>query len=179
MSEANDKKEDVVKESNNVEPNESLELEKKVESLELELSEQKDIFLRIAAEYENYRKRSERDKVSIYADSVINVVREILPVVDSLKLAIAAQDSAKGQDSSSDEHKKGLDLIARQLSSVFEKLGVESFGKVGENFDPNVHSAISHAEDESLEKNSVAEVFQQGYKIGDKIIRHAVVKTVN
>ncbi|MDR1467626.1 MAG: nucleotide exchange factor GrpE [Oscillospiraceae bacterium] len=174
MTKVNNKEENVDQESEDEQTQDvDLKLKETFQSLERELSEQKDIFLRMAAEYENYRKRSERDKIDVYTRAIVDVTKMILPVVDSLKLAVATQNST------AEEYKKGLDLISRQLLSIFDKLKIESFGEKGQKFNPDVHSAISHVDDDSFEENCIVEVFQEGYRLKDKIIRHAVVKTAN
>lgn len=162
-----------MKEAKDLEKTTMEEDEEKIKDLENEISRQKDMFLRMAAEYDNYRKRSERDKINIYSNAIADSIKIVLPIADSLKRAA----NINSEDAKS--YKEGLKLVDQQLKMALEKLGVESFGKIGEIFDPNIHNAISHIDDESLEKNSIAEVFQEGYKIKDKIIRHAVVKAAN
>lgn len=149
--------------------NENIEIEK----LKSELSVQKDLFLRIAAEYNNYRKRSEKDKVLIYSDATANAISSILPVADSLEMACKSLSNAPA------EYQKGLNMIINQLNESFKKLSVESFGNSGDQFDPDIHNAISHVDDESFGENVVVEVYQKGYKVKDKIIRHAMVKVAN
>ncbi|MDR3178958.1 MAG: nucleotide exchange factor GrpE [Oscillospiraceae bacterium] len=144
-----------------------------VQKIKQELQEQKDMFLRMAAEYENYRKRSERDKVNIYDSATADAIEVILPVVDSLSRASFIKSGT------AQEYKKGLELVNQQLLTALSKLRVESFGKAGDKFNPNIHNAISHVDDKSLQESCVAEVFQQGYKVGDKVIRCAVVKIAN
>lgn len=143
------------------------------EKLKKELSETKELLLRTAAEYDNFRKRSEREKASIYGDATSKAVSVILPLADSLYAALNSSDTQ------SEEYKKGIELLQNQLKACFSKLSVESFGEVGDDFDPNLHNAISHTEEESDKQNFVSTVFQKGYKIGDKIIRHAMVQVTN
>lgn len=144
-----------------------------IEKLQKELKSQKDLFLRVAAEYDNYRKRTERDKTLIYADATANAITAILPVADSLELAGKAFSDAPS------EYQKGLELVINQLQSSFEKLGIEAFGFIGDNFNPDIHNAIAHVDDENVGENTIVEVFQKGYKLNDKIIRHAMVKVAN
>ena len=147
---------------------------KEMEDLKNELEKTKEIFLRTAAEYDNYRKRSEKEKDSIYSSAVANAVNAILPLADSLD---SAWNIAKNEEG---EHKKGLELLKGQMEASLKSLNVESFGEVGEDFDPNIHNAISHIDEEENEKkNFVSLVFQKGYKMGDKIIRHAMVQVTN
>ena len=147
--------------------------DEKVKKLEEELTAQKDKYMRLAAEYDNYRKRTANEKLSIYDDATAKAVTELLPVADSVRMAL---DNLANADP---EIVKGIELISNQLNKSFEKLKIESFGKIGDEFDPNLHNAISKVESEELGENTIAQVFQTGYKIGDKIIRHAMVQVAN
>ena len=147
--------------------------DEKVKKLEEELTAQKDKYMRLAAEYDNYRKRTANEKLSLYDDATAKAVTELLPVADSVRMAL---DNLANADP---EIVKGIELISNQLDKSFEKLKVESFGKIGDEFDPNLHNAISKVESEELGENTIAQVFQTGYKIGDKIIRHAMVQVAN
>ena len=136
------------------------------------LAQEHDSYLRLAAEYDNYRKRSQKEKESLYTDIRSETVEKFLPVYDNLERALAqeTQDAA---------FKKGVEMTMNQLVSVMEKLGVESFGAAGDHFDPQLHNAVMHIEDESLGENVIAEVFQKGFKVGDKVVRFAMVKVAN
>lgn len=147
--------------------------DEKVKKLEEELTAQKDKYMRLAAEYDNYRKRTANEKLSIYDDATAKAVTELLPVADSVRMAL---DNLANADP---EIIKGIELISNQLDKSFEKLKIELFGKIGDEFDPNLHNAISKVESEELGENTIAQVFQTGYKIGDKIIRHAMVQVAN
>ena len=147
--------------------------DEKVKKLEEELTAQKDKYMRLAAEYDNYRKRTANEKLSIYDDATSKAVTELLPVADSVRMALENLANADP------EIVKGIELISNQLNKSFEKLKIESFGKIGDEFDPNLHNAISKVESEELGENTIAQVFQTGYKIGDKIIRHAMVQVAN
>ena len=147
--------------------------DEKVKKLEEELTAQKDKYMRLAAEYDNYRKRTANEKLSLYDDATAKAVTELLPVADSVRMAL---DNLANADP---EIVKGIELISNQLTKSFEKLKIESFGKIGDEFDPNLHNAISKTESEELGENTIAQVFQTGYKIGDKIIRHAMVQVAN
>lgn len=147
--------------------------DEKVKKLEEELAVQKDKYMRLAAEYDNYRKRTANEKLSIYDDATAKAVTELLPVADSVRMALENLANADP------EIVKGIELISNQLDKSFEKLKIESFGKIGDEFDPNLHNAISKVESEELGENTIAQVFQTGYKIGDKIIRHAMVQVAN
>lgn len=162
------------KEIKNKECKEEKEIKnKETEILKKELEKTKEIFLRTAAEYDNYRKRTEKEKDSIYSSAIANAVNAILPLADSLDSAL---EMAKSEES---EHKKGLELLKSQMEASLKSLNVEPFGEIDEEFDPNIHNAISHISDESEKKNFISLVFQKGYKMGDKIIRHAMVQVTN
>ena len=124
------------------------------------------------AEYDNYRKRSQKEKDNLYTEIRSETVEKFLPVYDNLERALAqeTQDAA---------FKKGVEMTMNQLVSVMEKLGVESFGAAGDHFDPQLHNAVMHIEDESLGENVIAEVFQKGFKVGEKVVRFAMVKVAN
>ena len=139
--------------------------------LQEELDMTKDRLLRVTAEYDNYRKRTVKEKEGIYSDAYVDVLKEIIPILDNLERAIAA-------DGSIEDLKKGIEMTIKGCQDSFIKLGVEEIDASGE-FDPNVHNAVMHVDDENLGKNVIAEVFQKGYKKDDKIIRHTMVKVAN
>ncbi len=146
-----------------------------IEKLKDELKTEKDKYLRLYAEYDNYRKRTSAEKLQIYDDATARAIQEILPMADSVTQALA-QFEGKGVP---EEFSKGIELIAQQLKTSLSKLKVEAFCEVGDAFDPELHNAVSMTEDESLPANSIAAVYQKGYKVGDKIIRHAMVVVAN
>lgn len=131
----------------------------------------KDRLLRITAEYENYRKRTAKEKDGIYTDACTDVLKEIIPVVDNLERALSV-------DGSVDDLKKGIEMTIKGFQGSLEKLGVEEIDTTA-GFDPNLHQAVMHIQDDSFEKNSVAEVFLKGYKKGDRVIRFTMVKVAN
>lgn len=145
----------------------------KIKALEEELAASKDMYLRLRAEYDNFRKRTANEKLSLYDDATAKAVAELLPVADSVTMALA------NLKDSSPEILKGIELISNQLTKSFEKLNVEAFGAVGDAFNPELHNAISKIDDENLGENTLAQIFQIGYKKGDKIIRHAMVQVAN
>ena len=147
--------------------------ESKTEKLEKELAAAKEAHIRTLAEYDNYRKRTANEKLSIYDDATAKAVEELLPVADSMQMALQSLADAP------DEVKKGIELVNQQLEKSFEKLKITSFGEVGDDFDPQLHNAVSRVENEELGENQIASVFQKGYKIGDKVIRHAMVQVAN
>lgn len=142
-----------------------------VKKLTNEVQTLKDRLLRQTAEYDNFRKRTAKEKEGIYTDACVDVLKEILPVADNLERAILAEGNFE-------DLKKGIEMTIKGLQSAFEKLGVEEID-ASKDFDPNLHQAVMHIEDENFDKNQVAEVFMKGYKRGEKVIRHSVVKVAN
>lgn len=142
------------------------------EKLTKELDEQKDKYMRLAAEYDNFRKRSAKERLDISATTIGNTVSEILPVFDNFERALNAETTDK-------KYKSGVEMIFNQFGEALKKLGVEIIDPLGETFDPNIANAVNQIEDDNLGENEVAEVFQKGYKIGDKIIRYAMVVVAN
>lgn len=143
------------------------------DKLKQEFDTQKEQFLRMAAEYDNFRKRTEKEKLATFDNAVATTVEAFLPVADNFALALASSGEAN------DEFKKGLEMIQKQLDNAFKQLNIEEFGARGEEFDPKLHDAISRVDDEELEEDYIVSVYQKGYKIGDKIIRHAMVQIAN
>lgn len=146
-------------------------LKEENKKLQEELDSLKDRLLRTVAEYDNYRKRSIKEKENIYTDACEDVLKDMLPVLDNLERALVV-------DGSAEDLKKGIEMTVKQFNNSLEKLGVEEVDASGE-FDPNLHNAVMHAEDENLGKNQIAEVFQKGYKKGSKVLRYSMVKVVN
>nr|WP_325223195.1 nucleotide exchange factor GrpE [uncultured Oscillibacter sp.] len=147
-----------------------------VEQMELavkQLESTKDQFARLAAEYDNYRKRTAKEKETLYQDAKADTIKEFLAVYDNLERAAAAPG---GED---DPHKKGLEMIFTQYKELLKKLGVSEIEAQGRPFDPERHEAVMHVDDENLGENEVAQVFQAGFVLGDKVIRHAVVQVAN
>ena len=135
------------------------------------LDELNDRFLRMAAEYDNYRKRTQKEREAAYTDAAADVIKEILPVIDTLERAAQFGDG--------DKLSEGVNMTLKMFEEVLAKLGVEEIKAKGEQFDPELHNAVMHGEDEKFGENTVAEVFQKGYKKGDRVIRYAMVKVVN
>lgn len=147
-----------------------------VEQMELavkQLETTKDQFARLAAEYDNYRKRTAKEKETLYQDAKADTIKEFLAVYDNLERAAAAPG---GED---DPHKKGLEMIFTQYKELLKKLGVAEIEAQGQPFDPERHAAVMHVDDENLGENEVAQVFQAGFLMGDRVIRHAVVQVAN
>ncbi len=151
----------------------SKEQMEKMEALASQLSEQQDKFLRLAAEYDNYRKRTAKEKEGIYADAKIETLTAMLPVYDNLERALAQF----GDDDT--PHRKGVEMIFTQFKESLAKLGVTPIEAVGQPFNPEMHNAVMHIEDENVAENTVVEVLQQGFMLGDKVLRFAIVKVAN
>lgn len=151
----------------------TVEEAEKLEQLAKDMESLKDQHLRLAAEYDNYRKRTAKEKEQIYSDAKIATVKEFLAVYDNLERAV----NQEGDEDS--PHKKGMEMIFHQFEEILTKMGVEKIDAVGQPFDPEKHSAVMHIEDESLGENTVAEVFQQGFTLSGKVLRFAVVKVAN
>lgn len=137
-----------------------------------ELKGANDKYLRLLAEYDNYRKRSQKEKESLYADIKSDTAAKFLPVYDNLVRALS-------QPTEDEAYRKGVEMIMNQFNTTLEKLGVERIESLGEKFDPSLHNAIMHVDDEEKGENEIVEVFQEGFKIGEKVIRFAMVKVAN
>ena len=146
--------------------------EEKIAALEKEKAGLNDKFLRICAEYDNFRKRSQKEKDALYGDIKANTVTQFLPVYDNLERALK-------QNTEDEAYKKGVEMIMTQFCSTLEKLGVTEIECLGEKFDPTMHNAVMHVDDEEKGENEIVEVFQKGFKLGDKVIRFAMVKVAN
>ena len=135
-------------------------------------SEEHDSYLRLAADYDNFRKRNAKEKETLYAAGKADAVEKLLPVYDNLERAL-------NQATVDEAYKKGVEMTMTQLVGILNGLGVEIFGEVGETFDPNIHNAVMHTEDEALGENVISQVFQKGFKLGEKIVRFAMVQVAN
>ena len=133
---------------------------------------ERDAHLRIAAEYDNFRKRTIKEKEASYGNGKADAVAKILPIYDNLERAL-------NQETADAAYKKGVELTMNELVKIFTSLGVEIFGEAGETFDPNLHNAVMHIENEELGENTISQVFQKGFKIGDKVVRFAMVQVAN
>ncbi len=131
-----------------------------------------DLLVRLAADYDNFRKRTIKEKELSYSNGRADAVEKLLPVYDNLERAL-------NQPTQDEAYKKGVEMTMTQLISIFAGLGVEIFGEVGETFDPNLHNAVMHTEDETLGENTISQVFQKGFKMGEKIVRFAMVQVAN
>ena len=146
--------------------------EEKIAALEKEKADLNDKFLRICAEYDNFRKRSQKEKDALYGDIKANTVTQFLPVYDNLERALK-------QNTEDEAYKKGVEMIMTQFCSTLEKLGVTEIECLGEKFDTAMHNAVMHVDDEEKGENEIVEVFQKGFKLGEKVIRFAMVKVAN
>ncbi len=143
-----------------------------LETLKAQLEAKNDQLMRTAAEFDNFKKRTEREKTSIAEFAKAGLIKQLLPILDNIdRAAIADHDSA--------DYIKGIEMIVKQFEAITSNLGIEEIAKPGDQFDPNFHEAVMHIEDGSLGENTIAEVLQKGYKIGDTVIRAAMVKVAN
>lgn len=142
------------------------------EKLAAENADLKDKYLRLLAEFDNYRKRSVKERAEIYPEATARAVEAFIPMADNFERAAVA-------DCSDEKYKEGVIMILNQLKNAFTKLGVEEINRVGETFDPSLENAVSQISDDSLKENTVAQVYQKGYKLGDRVIRHATVVVAN
>lgn len=147
-------------------------LEAKVKALEDAAAADKDKYLRLLAEYDNFRKRSVKERLDASADATAKAALEVISVIDNFERAMAAECS-------DESYKKGVEMIYGQFTEVIKKLGVEEIDALGKEFDPNLHNAVSQVEDENFGENTVSQVYQKGYKLGDKVIRCAMVVVAN
>ena len=147
------------------------ELQKALAAKENELAEQNDKYMRMMAEYDNFRKRSAKEKEGTYADAYADALTSIIPIIDNLERAVGVTDA--------DGVLKGLEMTLKGASEALTKMGVESFGAEGDQFDPNIHNAVMMVESDERAEGEIVSVFQKGYKKGDKIIRYAMVTVAN
>ena len=131
-----------------------------------------DSYLRLAADYDNFRKRTIKEKEASYGNGKADAVEKILPVYDNLERAL-------NQETQDEAYKKGVEMTMTQLVGILNSLGVEIFGNVGDSFDPNLHNAVMHVDDDAFGENTICQVFQKGFKLGDKIVRFAMVQVAN
>ena len=139
---------------------------------EEKFNEEHDSYLRLAADYDNFRKRNAKEKETLYAAGKAEAVEKLLPVYDNLERAL-------NQATNDEAYKKGVEMTMTQLVGILNGLGVEIFGQAGDAFDPNIHNAVMHTEDENLGANVISQVFQKGFKLGEKIVRFGMVQVAN
>ena len=143
-----------------------------VKALEAKLAELNDRYLRTLAEYENFRRRTQKEKEALFGDGKAEAIGKILPALDNFERAAAA-------DGDFETYKKGVEMTVSGLMDILKAMGLEAFGEKGEPFDPNVHNGVMHEDNDELEENVISDVFLKGYKLGDRVIRHATVKVAN
>ena len=148
------------------------EVAPEVDPWEEKYNQEHDSYLRLAADYDNFRKRSQKEKEASYGNGKADAVEKLLPVYDNLERAL-------NQPTEDEAYKKGIEMTMTQLVTIFSGLGVEIFGNVGDAFDPNLHNAVMHTEDPETPENTVTQVFQKGFKLGEKIVRFAMVQVAN
>lgn len=156
--------------------NESAECDRltaEVDALKAQLEQEKDRALRLAAEYDNFRRRTQKEKEASYGDAKAQTLAELLPVLDNFERA------AQNTEASLEDYAKGVQMTFNQMIEILKKLGVEAFGEPKEAFDPKIHNAVMHVEDDALEENVITDVFQKGYRLGERILRPAMVKVAN
>lgn len=149
------------------------ELTRNLADTEAKLAEANDRYTRLFAEYDNYRKRSAKEREGIYTDAYVDAVTEILPILDNMERALQYKDN------DSENIAKGLEMIMKSFSDTLAKMGVSEIEALGKPFDPNLHNAVMHIDDEAFGENEIAEVFMKGYIKGDKVLRHSMVKVAN
>ena len=168
-------------EKENLEESKELEIEKNVENksenreladIKLELDETTDRLKRIMAEFENYKKRSNKEREMLYNTILGDIISSLLPVIDNL-------EKAAGAKTEDENYKQGVELVLKQFNDVLTKFGVEEIKTVGETFDPEIHDAVSSIQDEQKGEKEIVEVYRKGYKIGTRVIRHAMVVVAN
>ncbi len=146
--------------------------DEEIKELTEKLNEEHNLLLRTAAEFDNYKKRTDREKLTVGEYAKADVIKKILPVLDNI-------DRAASMDNTSADYIKGIELIVKQLLSLADNIGIVPLAKVGEEFNPSMHDAVMHIDDDNFGENVIAEVLQQGYKIGETVIRPAMVKVAN
>lgn len=148
-------------------------LSETAEKLQKQVADLNDRYLRLYAEYDNYRKRTTDEKNAIYNTAIADAYKDLFPVLDNFERAF------DNDDVSPEDFRKGVEMIYKQVQDIFKKAGMEPFGEPGETFDPNLHNAVMHVDDPDKGEGEIVQVFQKGYKLGDRIIRHAMVQVAN
>lgn len=143
-----------------------------IEGLKAELEKSKDLLLRTAAEFDNFKKRTDRERTGVAEYAKAEIIKKLLPIIDNI-------GRASGADKESPDYIKGIEMIVKQFEALIETLELSKVASAGDTFDPNLHDAVMHIEDENLGENVIAEVLQQGYKFGETVVRPAMVKVAN
>ncbi|MBO5090383.1 MAG: nucleotide exchange factor GrpE [Clostridia bacterium] len=143
-----------------------------IENLKAELEAKNDLLLRTAAEFDNFKKRSEREKLTVAEFAKAGLIKQLLPILDNI-------DRAALSEKGSEDYIKGIEMIVKQFEATADNLGIEEIAKVGDTFNPELHEAVMHIEDETVAENTITQVLQKGYKIGSTVIRPAMVQVAN
>lgn len=173
-----DEKEKITEEAEEVreEPTETAEETAEDNDLSEKLKESEEKYLRLYAEFDNYKKRTQKEKDARYADAVIDTAAELLPVMDNLERALAVEVSTE----EAQKLKDGVEMVKKQMNDSLAKLKISAITAVGEEFDPNLHNAVMHVEDDAITENTVVEEFMKGYIYdGERVVRHSMVKVAN
>ena len=153
-------------------PKKKQKRESEIETLKAELEKKEDLLMRTAAEFDNYKRRTERERISVAQYAKAEQAKKLLPILDNI-------DRAKNADRDTPDYVKGIEMIVKQFEGLADQLELEVIGEPGDPFDPNLHEAVMHVEDESYNENVIVEVLQKGYRLGDTVIRAAMVKVAN
>ncbi len=176
MAETENVKNEPIEETPEAEPKKEKKKSKaavELEKVKAELESKNDLLLRTAAEFDNFKKRTDRERLTVAEFAKANVIKELLPILDNIERAEMLEDK------SSEDYIKGIEMIVKLFVGLGEKLGIVELAHIGDSFDPNCHEAVMHIEDEAFGENVIAEVLQKGYKIGETVIRPAMVKVAN
>ena len=163
---------DKVKEEKNQKADEIIELKKQIESQKVQIDETEDRLKRVAAEFDNYKKRNTKERDGMYNSLVADIISNFLPVIDNLEKAVATETK-------DEEYKKGIELVLKQFKDVLTARGVVEIEAVGKTFDPELHEAVSSVQDETKGEKEIVQEYRKGYKIGDRVIRHSMVVVAN
>lgn len=163
---------DMKQEENNNKADELIELKKQIETQKVQIEETEDRLKRVAAEFDNYKKRSSKEKEGLYNSLVGDIVSNFLPIIDNLEKAVEAETK-------DEEYRKGIELVLKQFKDVLLARGVTEIETVGKTFDPEVHEAVSSVQDETKGEKEIVQEYRKGYKIGDRVIRHSMVVVAN
>ena len=157
---------------NNKKADEMIELKKQIESQKVQIDETEDRLKRVAAEFDNYKKRSAKERDGLYNSLIADIVSTFLPILDNLEKAVEAETK-------DEEYKKGIELVLKQFKDVLAARGVTEIETVGKTFDPELHEAVSSVQDDTKGEKEIVQDYRKGYKIGDKVIRHSMVVVAN
>ena len=172
MEKEEKKVESIEKEENNKKADEMIELKKQIESQKVQIEETEDRLKRVAAEFDNYKKRSAKERDGLYNSLIADIVSNFLPIIDNLEKAVEAETK-------DEEYKKGIELVLKQFKDVLASKGVTEIETVGQTFDPELHEAVSSIPDATKGEKEIVQEYRKGYKIGDRVIRHSMVVVAN